>query len=119
MNTMQAKKQRHPARLGQTSLRSYLRQHSILYLMLIPGLVIFLLFCYKPMGGILMAFENYSYKKGLFGSPWRKRFPQPKGSCSGMRQRGRCIRCKPPLENLSACCENVYFAARKYSLRSC
>lgn len=25
----------------------------------------------------------------------------------------------PPLENLSACCENVYFAARKYSLRSC
>ena len=25
----------------------------------------------------------------------------------------------PPLENLSDCCENVYFAARKYSLRSC
>lgn len=70
MNTTQAKKQRQPARLGQSSLRTHLRQHYILYLMLIPGLTFFLLFCYKPMGGILMAFENYSYKKGLFGSPW-------------------------------------------------
>ena len=41
-----------------------------LYLMFIPVLLFYLLFCYKPMGGLLIAFENYSATKGIFGSPW-------------------------------------------------
>lgn len=49
---------------------SYLKQHWILYAMLIPGVVIYFLFCYKPLTGLLMAFENYNFKKGVFGSEW-------------------------------------------------
>ena len=30
----------------------------------------FFLFMYKPMVGLLMAFENYNFKKGIFGSVW-------------------------------------------------
>ena len=30
----------------------------------------FFLFMYKPMVGLLMAFENYNFKKGIFGSEW-------------------------------------------------
>ncbi len=37
-----------------------LRQHYWLYLMLIPGVVWMLIFCYLPMGGLVMAFENFS-----------------------------------------------------------
>ncbi len=37
-----------------------LRQHYWLYIMLIPGVVWMLVFCYLPMGGLVMAFENFS-----------------------------------------------------------
>ena len=30
----------------------------------------FFLFMYKPMVGLLMAFEKYNFKKGIFGSEW-------------------------------------------------
>ena len=28
------------------------------------------IFAYIPMGGIVLAFKNYSIRKGIFGSPW-------------------------------------------------
>ena len=49
---------------------TYFKQHWILYLMLVPGVVFYFLFMYKPMGGLLMAFEDYHFKKGIFGSEW-------------------------------------------------
>ena len=36
--------------------------------MAVPVIVYFFIFNYIPMGGILMAFEDYSIKKGIFGS---------------------------------------------------
>ena len=41
-----------------------------LHLMLVPGLVLVLLFCYGPMAGILIAFQNYIPVKGITGSEW-------------------------------------------------
>jgi len=41
-----------------------------LYLMLLPALVYTLLFSYKPMYGILIAFQDYRLKKGIWGSEW-------------------------------------------------
>lgn len=40
------------------------------YLMAVPVVAYFIIFNYIPMGGILMAFEDYSIKKGIFGSTW-------------------------------------------------
>lgn len=40
------------------------------YIMISVPLILIFLFNYLPMGGILMAFENFSFKKGLFGSEW-------------------------------------------------
>ena len=48
--------ERLPARRGSTW--SYVRQHWILYVMLIPGIIMFFLFMYKPMVGLLMAFAT-------------------------------------------------------------
>lgn len=37
----------------------------------VPAAVIyFLIFAYKPMYGIIIAFKNYSMRKGIMGSPW-------------------------------------------------
>ncbi|MCD9025938.1 ABC transporter permease [Cohnella silvisoli] len=41
-----------------------------LHFMLLPGLILVLLFCYGPMAGILIAFQNFIPVKGLFGSEW-------------------------------------------------
>lgn len=40
------------------------------YLMISIPLLFIFLFQYLPMAGVLMAFENFSFKKGLFGSEW-------------------------------------------------
>lgn len=45
-----------------------LRRDKYLLLMCLPAGILILLFNYLPMGGLLMAFENYSAGKGIFGS---------------------------------------------------
>ena len=44
--------------------------HWQLYLMLLLPVAYIIVFCYVPMGGILIAFENYSFRKGILGSDW-------------------------------------------------
>lgn len=44
--------------------------HWQLWLMMIPAICYMLLFVYKPMGGILIAFQDFSLKKGIWGSDW-------------------------------------------------
>ena len=47
-----------------------LKRNYILYLMAIPILLYFALFCYLPMSGLVIAFKRYSVAQGVFGSPW-------------------------------------------------
>ncbi|MCQ2612486.1 MAG: ABC transporter permease subunit [Treponemataceae bacterium] len=48
----------------------YFKQHKWLYFMLIPGAVYFIMFRYVPMGGLIIAFKNYSPFRGIMGSKW-------------------------------------------------
>jgi putative aldouronate transport system permease protein len=41
-----------------------------LYFMLIPFILWYLIFQYKPMYGLIIAFKNYSVFKGIGASPW-------------------------------------------------
>lgn len=36
----------------------------------LPGVLYLLIFAYAPMFGIIVAFKNYRYDKGIFGSEW-------------------------------------------------
>lgn len=38
------------------------------YIMLIPGILFFLVFCYGPMYGLVIAFQDYYPLKGISGS---------------------------------------------------
>ena len=42
----------------------------VLYLFLLPAFLMIAVFCYAPMYGVLMAFQNYSPSKGITGSSW-------------------------------------------------
>lgn len=41
-----------------------------LYVMLIPCIIYYILICYVPMAGSVLAFKDYSFKQGIWGSPW-------------------------------------------------
>ena len=47
-----------------------MRQHPDLYLMMLPGFVIVIVFCYVPMYGIQLAFREFSPLLGLTGGKW-------------------------------------------------
>ena len=40
------------------------------YVLLLPGLIWYGLFCYMPMGGLTLAFKTYKANLGVWGSPW-------------------------------------------------
>ena len=50
---------------------TYVKKNWQLYLFfLMPGLLLTIIFKYLPMGGVLIAFEDYNVIDGIFGSEW-------------------------------------------------
>lgn len=49
--------------------RAFLRD-KFLWLLIAPGICFIILFCYIPMYGVLIAFQNFSPYKGMAASPW-------------------------------------------------
>lgn len=47
-----------------------IKRDRMLLLIILPGVIYFAVFCYGPMYGILMAFQDYNISKGVWGSPW-------------------------------------------------
>ena len=49
---------------------AHLKRDAGLYLLLAPAVIYALIFLYRPMVGVLIAFEDYKPTKGIFGSTW-------------------------------------------------
>lgn len=62
-------KERRPVKLNKRKRRLDAQQFELYLLMLIPVLSVFV-FSYLPMGGIIIAFKNFKFNKGIFGSDW-------------------------------------------------
>ncbi len=45
-------------------------KNKYIYLMLLPVFIYYLMFHYRPMFGVLIAFQDYVPKKGILGSKW-------------------------------------------------
>lgn len=52
------------------SLGKRIRQNADVYLLFLPTLLFYFVFKYIPMFGTVVAFQDYSLKKGIFGSEW-------------------------------------------------
>lgn len=50
--------------------RDNMRKNWSLYLMVLPVLAFYLIFCYKPMYGAIIAFKQYTPGLGIWKSPW-------------------------------------------------
>lgn len=46
------------------------RKNYVMFIMLVPAMIYFLIFHYVPMVGIILAFKKFDYIGGVFGSPW-------------------------------------------------
>ncbi|MDR1904316.1 MAG: ABC transporter permease subunit [Treponema sp.] len=53
-----------------TTLRKDMQRNWSLYLLVLPVLLFYALFCYKPMYGALIAFKDFSPGRGFARSPW-------------------------------------------------
>lgn len=62
--------QLHKKRSLRQSISADWSRHKLKYLMMLPIIVYFLLFCYKPMYGLVIAFKNYRPTLGVAGSKW-------------------------------------------------
>jgi ABC-type polysaccharide transport system, permease component len=49
---------------------SEIKKNKILLLMLLPAFLYFFIFSYIPMAGTVLAFKNYNFRDGIFGSPF-------------------------------------------------
>lgn len=61
------------ARMRRSKWRLVRRNYE-LYLFLLPAFLAILIFHYGPMYGLLMAFQDFSLTKGIWGSPWASHY---------------------------------------------
>ena len=51
-------------------VRKNFKSEIFMYILLFPTLLYFFIFSYIPMYGVLVAFQDFSFSKGVFGSKW-------------------------------------------------
>lgn len=69
-STQKASKQETLSLAPKKSWERYLKANYPLYIMLIPGMLFLFIFNYLPIGGLTIAFQEYSPVKGILGSEW-------------------------------------------------
>ena len=72
MNLLPSAKTKNAKRNGTQTNKLLLQifRDRQLYLLLIPFLLYYILFVFRPMGGMVIAFKDYGLYKGIAGSPW-------------------------------------------------
>lgn len=60
----------HMQRTFMSRVRKDMRQNWTAYLLVLPVIAYFIIFHYKPMYGLIIAFKKFSIRKGILGSPW-------------------------------------------------
>lgn len=45
-------------------------KYKYLYLLMLPGFVWYFIYKYLPMYGLIIAFKDFNFSKGIWGSPW-------------------------------------------------
>jgi putative aldouronate transport system permease protein len=57
---------------SNSSLYKKAQRKDNIYLMMfcVPTVILLLIFAYWPMTGLVLAFKDFKYDLGMFGSPW-------------------------------------------------
>ena len=66
---MKAKKVQELTPISKGFVRN-IKDHKYAYLMILPAMIAVFVFMYLPLIGIVLAFNDFNIKDGVFGSPW-------------------------------------------------
>lgn len=55
---------------GESGIGKRIAKNWALYLLMLPAIIIMICFTYIPMGGIVIAFKDFSPAEGIWGSAW-------------------------------------------------
>ncbi len=55
---------------GFQRARREISKNGALMLMALPGMIVLFVFAYLPLPGMILAFKNYKFATGIWGSPW-------------------------------------------------
>ena len=55
---------------GISGMKREFKKNGILYLIVLPVIVYYFIFHYMPLYGLLMAFQDFSPRRGISGSDW-------------------------------------------------
>jgi putative aldouronate transport system permease protein len=69
VETMEKAQVLHPTKKPSAKWRKA-KKYWVLYLFLLPAVVWFFVFCYVPIGGLVIVFKDYSFSGGILGSPF-------------------------------------------------
>lgn len=47
-----------------------MKRTKYLHLLALPGVLYYIIFHYIPMYGVIIAFKDYNFRKGILGSEW-------------------------------------------------
>jgi len=67
---MERKKSKVVANRPGTGVLHLFWKNRMVYTLLLPGLIWYIVFAYGPMGGLTLAFKTYKANLGILGSPW-------------------------------------------------
>jgi putative aldouronate transport system permease protein len=56
--------------MNKKSLASRIYEHRYVYILILPLVLFYAVFCYAPMYGIQLVFKTFNFSKGITGSPW-------------------------------------------------
>jgi len=70
MSNLSMDANRNPSFLGRLYKKGKFEKNKALFVMLIPGVILAVAFCYIPMIGIVIAFQDYFPNLGFFKSRW-------------------------------------------------
>ena len=57
-------------RYSSDSFMGRVKKYRGFLILVVPGLLYFLIFCYVPMYGVILAFKDFDVAKGILASPW-------------------------------------------------
>ena len=59
-----------PAKTGKSKRKIHWKQYLPVYLLALPGLIYLVINNYMPMFGVIIAFKDLDFRKGILGSDW-------------------------------------------------
>lgn len=69
-NKLKGARQGRASEVKSKNITYYLKRDYQLYLLLVPAMVIFIIYKYIPMLGNIIAFKDFKFSDGIFGSDW-------------------------------------------------